>query len=83
MIYINFHFIIQLSEDSVRAIAFHDVGYSCREVANMLGFAKSVVERAVARFHETGSLGSPDLTAIGDVSILPSMILSLESQTGI
>lgn len=45
------------SEDSARAVALHDVGYSYREVADMLGFTKSSVERAVARFRETGSYG--------------------------
>lgn len=44
-------------EDSARAVALHDVGHSYREVAHILGFSKSSVERAVARFRMTGSYG--------------------------
>ncbi|KAH0812663.1 hypothetical protein GEV33_010128 [Tenebrio molitor] len=41
-------------EDSARAIALVHVGFSIREAANSLGFARSSVHRAVLRFRQTG-----------------------------
>jgi transposase len=57
----NFHkfviFVIEMplsQEDSARAIALVHVGFSIREAANSLGFARSSVHRAVLRFRQTG-----------------------------
>jgi transposase len=41
-------------EDSARAIAVVHVGFSIREAANSLGFARSSVHRAVLPFRQTG-----------------------------
>ncbi|CAH1375729.1 unnamed protein product, partial [Tenebrio molitor] len=41
-------------EDSARAITLVHVGFSIREAANSLGFARSSVHRAVLRFRQTG-----------------------------
>lgn len=42
------------TEDSAKVVALHD-GYSFREVADMKGFTKYIIERAVAWFHESES----------------------------
>jgi transposase len=55
--YSSCHFVIEMplsQEDSARAIALVHVGFSIREAANSLGFARSSVHRAVLRFRQTG-----------------------------
>jgi transposase len=55
--YSSCHFDIEMplsQEYSARAIALVHVGFSIREAANSLGFARSSVHRAVLRFRQTG-----------------------------
>ncbi|RZC39884.1 hypothetical protein BDFB_015174, partial [Asbolus verrucosus] len=40
-------------EDSARAVALVHAGFSIREAADSLGFARSSVHRAIVRFRET------------------------------
>jgi transposase len=55
--YSTCHFVIEIpvsQGDSARAIALVHVGFSIREPANSLAFARSSVHRAVLRFRQTG-----------------------------
>jgi hypothetical protein len=55
--YSSCHFVIEMplsQEDPARAIALVHVGFSIREAANSLGFARSSVHRAVLPFRQTG-----------------------------